>query len=181
MTTIRCTMKLMQELRVKPDAETAGDPEPGWHANLLPVERYRCMLFTHDETLFSFFVCGPKRPCLEYFPEVFGQGLFKALLRFGFSQGQVEQMLDQVREIGFSKTNNRRVLGSMIDMKRIIEISIANDGGLANADLDDIERLINETPFKAIEYDLPVNRLRRYLGPSSLDGFGSSPHTNTGM
>jgi hypothetical protein len=160
MTRVRCTRKLLRELRVTPDAAAAGDPSPGWHANLVVIERHRCMLFTHDRTLFSFVVFSPKRPTLEYFSELFAQGLFKALLRFGFSQGQVERMLHEISEIRFAKADNRRVLGSMTDMKRLIETFIAHAGGLVDADLDDIERRINETPFKAIDYDHPVRRLR---------------------
>ncbi|MCG6863181.1 MAG: hypothetical protein LJE70_18225, partial [Chromatiaceae bacterium] len=32
--------------------------ETGWHCNLLRIERRKCVLFTHDETLFSFLLCG---------------------------------------------------------------------------------------------------------------------------
>ncbi len=162
MTVLRCTQALLAELRVKRDPRVAED-DIGWHANLLLIERYRCVLFTHDETLFSFFVCSPRRPNLEFFPEVFGQGLFKALLRSGFSQGQVETMLDTTREIRYAKTSNRRVLGSMNEMKRMLESTIASRGGLTATDPADLQRLLNETPFKAIGYDPPLTRMRRCL------------------
>jgi hypothetical protein len=161
MTVLRCTQKLLAELRTKPDPEVADDP--GWHANLLPIKRYRCVLFTHDETLFSFFVCRPERLDAEHFPELFGQGLFKALLRSGFSQGQVEYMLDTTREIRFAKTNNRRVLGTMNDMACTLEWTITDRGGLAAADPEDLQRLLNETPYKAIGYDHPLKRMQELL------------------
>ena len=162
MTIVRCTRKLLTELQVRPDP-AVGPDEVGWHANLLPIECFRCVLFTHDETLFSFFVCGPERPNLEFFPEVFGQGLFKALLRSGFSQGQVELMLDHALEIRFAKTADRRVLGSMSNMKRMLEQTIAPVGGLAATDPADLQRLFNETHFKAIGYDQPLTRMRCLL------------------
>ncbi len=123
---------MLAELRIKPDPDVGGD-EAGWHANLLAVENDRCMLFTHDETLFSFLLCGLTRPDFEHVPEVFGQGLFKALLHSGFSQGEVEYMLENTRQIRFSKTNNRRVLGSMNEMAHMLELTISSNGGLAAA------------------------------------------------
>lgn len=162
MTIIRCTQKLLTELRIKPDP-VVGEDETGWHANLLRIERYRCVLCAHDETLFSFFVCRPTRPDFEQFPEVFGQGLFKTMLQFGFPQGQVERMLDTTREIHYAKTSNRRVLGSMNEMARMLEWSISSRGGLAATDPVDLQRLLNETPFKAIGYDRPIDRMQRLL------------------
>jgi hypothetical protein len=143
--------------------------EAGWHANLLRIERPRCVLFTHDQTLFSFFVCRPERLAAEYSPELFGQGLFKAMLRSGFAQDQVETMLDRTREIRFGKTNNRRVLGTMNDMAFMLEWTIADRGGLATTDPNDLHRLLNETPFKAIDYDLPLNRMRELVAKSDND------------
>ena len=213
MTPIRCTRKLLAELRIKPEAETVGgegcgaesaiaragagpSPQPstrrgeaelealralsgregeaealratigseaGWHANLLALQDYRCVLFTHDETLFSFFACRPDRLTAEHFPELFGQGLFKAMLRSGFSQGQVEHMLDTARDLRFARTNNRRVLGTMNDMAGMVQWTIADSGGLASTDPAGLHRLLNETPYKAIGYDLAVERLRHLL------------------
>ncbi|MEA3277244.1 MAG: hypothetical protein U9Q81_18550 [Pseudomonadota bacterium] len=162
MTVLRCTQKLLAELRVKSGQDTDAT-ETGWHANLLRIDRYRCVLFTHDQTLFSFFVCRPTRLDFEHFPAVFGQGLFKALLRAGFSQGQVEYMLEATREIRFAKTNNRRVLGSMNNMAEMLEWTISSRGGLAAADPADLQRLLNETPFKAIGYEHPLKRMQDLL------------------
>jgi hypothetical protein len=58
----------------------------GWHSNLLHVERRKCVLFTNDKTLFSFFVPGLKKPEFNHFDELFRQYLFKSLLNEGFSQ-----------------------------------------------------------------------------------------------
>ena len=137
--------------------------EPGWHANLLLIQDYRCVLFTHDQTLFSFIVCRPGRLDAEHLPELFGQGLFKAMLRSGFSQRQVEHMLDAARDLRFARTNNRRVLGTMSDMAHTLGWTISDSGGLASTDPAELHRLLNETPYKAIGYDHAVERLRQAL------------------
>lgn len=162
MTIIRCTRRLLAELRANPAPEV-GNSGSDWHANLLRIASYRCVLFTHDATLFSFFVCRPRQPDFEQLPELFGQGLFKALLRSGFSQGQVGRMLDTSREIRYAKTNNRRVLGTMNNMQQMLARTISSRGGLAAADPDDLRRLLIEKPFKAIGYDPPLKRMRELL------------------
>jgi hypothetical protein len=90
------------------------------------------------------------------------------MLRSGFSQGQVEYMLDSTREIRFAKTNNRRVLGTMNDMAYMVEWTITDRGGLAAADPEDLQRLLNETPYKAIGYDHPLKRMQELLTTSDI-------------
>jgi hypothetical protein len=167
MTVIGCTRKLLTELRIKPDP-AADQDERGWHANLLRVEGHGCVLFTHDETLYSFLVCRPNWPDLEHFSAVFGQGLFKSLLRSGFSQGEVEYMLDTTRELHFAKTTDRRVLGSMNNMAQMLDWTIGSRGGLAAADPADLQRLLNDSPFKAIGYETPIRCLRRKLASAKV-------------
>ena len=43
------------------------------------VRPAQCVLFTHDETLYSVFVPGLRKSEFEQLDEVFGQRLFKAL------------------------------------------------------------------------------------------------------
>jgi len=162
MTIVRCTQKLVAELRVT-TGPPAGDNEAGWLAMLLHIERRKCVLSTHDETLFSFLFCGLTRPDFEHLGHVFGQGMFKALLPSGFEQEQIERMLDTTLEILFAKTNNRSVLGSMNDMKQMLEWTIRSRGGLAATDPVDLQRLLNKTPFTAIGYDRPIDQMGQLL------------------
>ena len=114
MAILRCTKKLLNELKIKPSEEANQSGELGsWHANLLRVDRRKCVLFTHDRTLFSFFVPGLKKPQFQNFREIFGQNLFRNLRLENFPQAQIEIMLEEHQEIAISKTNNRSVLGSM--------------------------------------------------------------------
>jgi len=53
---IRCTQKLLKELPMEASEDAAALPSACWHANLLRIDRRKCLLFTHDTTLFSLFV-----------------------------------------------------------------------------------------------------------------------------
>ncbi|MEK6770748.1 MAG: hypothetical protein AABY62_03800 [Pseudomonadota bacterium] len=158
---IRCTQKLLAEI-----PENLVDPSAtgeGWHANLIRFERRKCVLFTHDATLYSVFVPGLKKPEFERLDEVFGQRLFKTLLWDEFPQDQVERMLEACRTIHFSRSNNRSVLGSMNDIRFQIEVHVAHDGGLVNVDLADLHHRVNRTPLSAVGYRYPVDGFREHL------------------
>jgi hypothetical protein len=142
------------------DLSASGE---SWHANLLRIERRKCVLFTHDATLYSVFVPGLTKPDFEHLGEVFGQRLFKTLLWDGFPQPQIERMLEACRTIRFARSNNRSVLGSMNDLRFQIEVCLAHDGGLANTDLAELHHKLNRIPMSAVSCRDAVEGLRERL------------------
>ena len=161
---IRCTTKLLTELKTKP---TSGLFQSSawcdWHANLLWVDRKKCVLFTNNQTLYSFFLPSIKKPTLENFEKVFRLGLFKSLMTEGFAEPQVEYMLREHQHIVIAKTNSRSILGSMNDLAFQIKSMIYATGGLANADLSEINRKLNRIPMSAIKYKVSIDELKQLL------------------
>ena len=168
---IRCTQKLLTEIPDNlVDPSAAGE---GWHANLLRIERRKCVLFTHDATLYSIFVPGLKKPDFEGLGDVFGQRLFKALLWDEFLQAQIEKMLDACRVVRFARSSSRRVLGSMNEMRFHVEVDVEDAGGLERVDLVGLHHRLNRTPWSAVGYRCPVEGFRERLsrgimGPEQL-------------
>lgn len=158
---IHCTQKLLAEIPERLiDPSASGE---SWHANLLRFDRRKCVLFTHDLTLYSVFVPGLKKPDFEHLDAVFGERLFKALLWDEFSQTQIERMLEACRIVRFTRSSNRSVLGSMNDMRFQIGWMVEDDGGLENLDLVRCHKRLNRIPFKAADYGYPVERFLEYL------------------
>lgn len=162
---IRCTQKLLKALRIPPaELEQPEGVLGGWHANLLRIERRKCVLFTNDSTLFSIFVPGMKKERFERMAHIFGQELFRSLRREGFGQSEVEAVLDEIEEIRYAKTNNRSVLGSMNDLAYQLEWIIHAHGGLAQASMDSVAHDLNRIPMSAIEeHTFSVYALRSRL------------------
>jgi hypothetical protein len=158
---IRCTQKLLAEIPDRLMDTTATGR--AWHANLLHVDRRKCVLFTHDLTLYSVFCTGLRKLEFEQLGNVFSQRLFKTMLADGFSQAHIEKMLDACETIRFARSSDRSVLGSMNDLRYHIKVHVASDGGLANADPDGLQYRINRIPFKAIRYHYPVEMFREYV------------------
>ncbi len=164
MVIIRCTAKLLTELKTKPtNGPFQSSAWCDWHANLLWVDRKKCILFTNDQTLYSFFVHPVKKPSLEKFAEVFRLGLFRSLMGERLSEQQVEYVLSKHGHIVIAKTNNRSVLGSMNDLASQIKSMVYGMGGLASADLSELGRGLNRVPMSAIKYKTGVDELKRTL------------------
>jgi hypothetical protein len=135
-----------------------------WHANLLHLEGRKCVLFTQDKTLYSFFVPGLKKHDFEQLEEVFRQGLFRCLVNEGFEQSQIEQVLSEYEVIQFAKTTNRSVLGSMNDIAFRLKYMISASGGLSHLNLDALTQELNRTPLSAINYQYSIEELKSQLG-----------------
>ncbi len=162
MAILRCTQKLLSELKLKPSDSMQQPSElSSWHANLLRIDRRKCVLFTHDTTLYSFFVPGLKKPDFKNFREVFRQNLFKSLMAENFSQKHIEIFLDDIREIEISKTNNRSVLGSMNDLTFQVRCQIADEGGIEIADITKLIHDLNRIPMSAIEETYSIYELKK--------------------
>ena len=132
-----------------------------WHANLLRIDRRKCVLFTHDTTLYFFFVPGLKKPDFENFREVFRQNLFKSLIAENLPQKNIELFLDDIQEIDISKTNNRSVLGSMNDLTFQLKYQIADAGGIEIADISKLVSDLNRIPMSAIEEIYSIYELKK--------------------
>ena len=169
---LRCTQKLLKELRTAPSqlVESVG-ALGSWHANLLRFERRKCVLFTNDATLYSVFVPGLRKSQFQCIVDVMGQALFRSLRLADFSEPQIAAIIREVdgsNELQIAKTNNRSVLGSMNDMAYQIESMVVSEGGLGMCSLDEINRQLNRIPMSAIRpHTYSVNALQSMLSASA--------------
>lgn len=164
MIAMQCTQKLLKEV----GQEYQGTINPTvplgcWHANLLVLDRRKCVLFTNDKTRYTFLAFGLKKPDFKMLDEVFRQGLFKNLMRDGFSQEAIEKVLDEIREIVFTRTSNRSVLGTMNDMSSIIKWTVHDEGGLPNVDVVELNSKLNRMPLGPLDYKFSIDLLKEVL------------------
>ena len=161
---ICCTHKLSKELRIKPSSPQSENIGLGnLYANLLSIDRRKCVLFTHEQTLYSLLVPNLKKPEFLHLDDIFVQALFKQLRVEMFTQGQIESVLEEYDgKIMYAKTENKSVLGSMNDLAFHIK-EVQFQEGLANADMILLVRKVNGIPFKAIGFKYPETLFRLRL------------------
>jgi hypothetical protein len=143
---LRCTKKLLEEMNVQPSSSESGDDGilGDWYANLLFIERKKCLLFVNETTRFCFLMSDLKRVHIKNLAVVFRDGLFGALLSEGYGAPMIELILSEYDQLGYGKATDRTVLGSMTEYAKTYQYWIASEGGLASCDLKAMNKKMNE-------------------------------------
>ena len=165
MQVIHCTKKLLSELGVSDSKVRPDYPSRifgPWHANLIRIERRKCILFTNDSTLFSFLVPGVKKN--DDFHDLFLLNLNSNLVIEGFVQRDTLKALAEYSEIAIAPTTNRSVLGSMNDLAYQVESLISQAGGLGKANILRINMMLNRIPMGALKYHSAIEKVYRLFG-----------------
>jgi len=107
MAVIHCTQKLLKELGNPPLADTSRespDVLASWYANLLRINRRKCVLFTNEKTLYSFLVPNLVKAHFMDLRTVFLTHLSLNLQYEGFGNDVIESVRREHKEILFAKT-----------------------------------------------------------------------------
>jgi len=164
---IRCTKKLQKEMGLKQSDLCAEEPHFSylgpWHANLIHIDRRKCLLFTNDRTLFNFIVPDVSRAAIRELDKLFTSYLSCILADEGFGEADRARMLSEYDEVFFANTSSKSVLGSMNDLAFHYKYSILESGGVHTPAVPEIIRRLNRMPMSAIKEVFPINALRASL------------------
>ena len=164
---IRATQKLLKELDVKgtilPKEVVPIAPLGPWYANLLRIDRRKCILFTHEETLYSFLVTGVRKKDLNNFRGLFSVHLGLNLQAENFPTSVIDLINKQNEKLEITKTTNRSTLGSMNDQSFAYKVHVEHEGGVDGCAMLEINKRINRTPMGALGYKYPIEKLAEKL------------------
>jgi hypothetical protein len=164
---IRCTKKLQKEMGLAKSVLEAAEPSltrlGPWHANLIYIDRRKCVLFTNDKTLFNFIAPDVSRAQIRNLAELFRGWLSCVLADEGFPQEIIESVLAEHADIVYGNTNSKSVLGSMNDIAYQYQFSILSEGGVHSPAVPAIIRQLNRMPLSAIGYGYAIEKLRALL------------------
>ena len=152
---LRCTKKLLA--LINPARAAGPAPEPStqdWYANLLWVDRRKCLLLTHSGTLFSVFeadVHADLRTIHSLLTRLIGRELQRENLpRATFPTGRPD-------ELTIATTADRSVLGCMNDMAFLCRTTIGDSGGLARTDLAALNQALRRNINSARSHQRPID------------------------
>jgi hypothetical protein len=171
MTLIHCTQKLLKELGgphlQSPDSSPDTNGLGNWYANLLRIDRRKCLLFTNEKTLYTFLIPKVLKEHLKNIKNEFLNHLILNLQYEEIGLDAVNRVGQEYQEIGFAKTNNRVVLGSMNDFIYQAEGYIEVQGGIDRANILVVNHKVNQSPMSMLQYERPVDVLKKVLRTSA--------------
>lgn len=156
MLVIRCTAKLFKELAITKsriyDFLQLDNFLGSWYANIVFISRKKCLLFVNEKTLFTFIIPGIKKSDLKNFKELFIENLSLNLNYIGVEQSVINRIRDLYDEFELGKTQNKSVLGSMVDYAKCYKYQIQFEDGHLIGNILEINSEMNEMPMGAIGY-----------------------------
>jgi hypothetical protein len=160
---LRCTRRLLKMLDVAPGALAEVPPSDGdWYANVLLVDRRKCVLVVHSSTLFSVFAPAVTKAAVK----PFGPFVVRAI-----EAAVVEERLDvdtfgelEAGQVEFARTASRSALGCMNELGHQARWIIAGEGGLAWCDLAKLNHFLRRDILSPRGYKRPVDLARSWSG-----------------
>lgn len=164
---IHCTQKLMKEINkpaisledIIPDSTGIGN----WYSNIFRFDRRKCLIFTNEQTLYSFFIYGVKKDDLLSISDLFKKYLKMNLNYSGISHSIIDQIVMEHQVIGFCKTNNPGVIASMNHFIQLAEFRMSNEYELLEKEVLIISQQSNITPSRALKYKYPIEVLNELI------------------
>jgi len=111
---LHCTQRLASKVpAVSSSALVEKSPLGSWHGNLVQIDRRQCVLFCHDETRYTLFIPGLKKPHFEDLGRVLRDLFLLSLTAHGVADAKVMRVAMALGPAVFDHATDRSVLGSM--------------------------------------------------------------------
>jgi len=151
---LRCTKKLLDVIR--PEQLATQEPDGSdWYGNLLVLDRRKCLLLTHADTLFTIFEPDVRAPDLRSTHDLVAGLIERELLAEGLPVRTFGDL--GTEELSIAKTADRSVLGCMNDMAYLCEDAVARAGSLASTDVPSLNRHLRRNINSARDYQRPID------------------------
>ena len=157
----RITKKLATALRIKQVALSVEStrPEYEWFADLFYVERKKCIIWVHRPTLFTFVRPAVVAAELREFHPLFRYEFRTAIASMALPESLIDHFGIYQPE-AYAPTNERAVVGSMLDHRKIFKIMVDLEGGLERADIRALNTMLNEIPMSLLGMKSALTRVR---------------------
>ncbi len=159
---LRCTRKVLDLLGSR--AVTLIDLPPAgedWYANLLWLDRQKCLLLTHTDTLFSVFRTGVRTADLR----PIGLYVVKTVEAELRSESLPPNILGELDPdtVRLAKTASRSTLGFMNEMAVHLRYQVAAAGGLRHCDISALNHHLRRTLHNRGGYVYPIELVAQRL------------------
>lgn len=160
---VRCTSKLLDLLGKQSLRLVEAPPsDDDWYANLLWLDRHKCLLATYPGTLFSIFVADVRAADLRPFERRIAELLTAALLDEGLPSDAIGRLAPDDGQL--AKTASKHVLGVMNQMAFEIKWAVDHAGGLRNVDSGHLNRHLHRSLHtKDGQYRVPLELVHERL------------------
>lgn len=110
---IRCTKKLLVEMKQKLGENPKTEPVFTWHASLLNLHRRKAVLLINNQSLYPILLLGLKVQDFEQFGKIIEDAIKTVFLAEGIPPETIGKYFKEAGHITFTKTSDRSVISAM--------------------------------------------------------------------
>ncbi|BBI34325.1 DUF6933 domain-containing protein [Cohnella abietis] len=174
MITISCTKKLFEVSSfIEEQNDESIDELFKWHANIFRLERKNNLIVINNKTRYGFILFGVKKEHFKRFNEIFINSLVENLRAEGVEDSIISKYVSRIDHIKFAKTNDRSVIGSMVDVVKMTEIIVGKFLPIKEMNIVELNKNNNKCPVVKLNIfpnDYMKETLNNYFGPADLKG-----------
>lgn len=155
---VRCTARLLKLLTTNELAELPPATND-WYANLIWIDRRKCLLVVHRDSLFAVFVADVRKPQLSDFGDYVAGAVTTAMAEEGLAADCLGPL--DPAQVHVARTASRSILGVMNDMASMSRHIAEQGGGIVSLDVEGLNAFLRRTPYKREGYFRPIDAARQ--------------------
>lgn len=157
----RITKKLATALHVRlPSSPVESEnPEHEWFADLFYVEGKKCVVWVHRPTLLGFVRPAVVAAELHEFHALFRYEFRTAIASMALPESLIGRFDVYGQEL-YAPTNDRGIVGSMLDYRKMFAHMVAYEDGFGHANIRAINAQLNESPMSVLKMECAVSMVR---------------------
>ncbi len=155
---IKCTKKLLAELKLPPEPIDDSPPFFCWHANCAIVNRRKSILLINDAAKTLVLLYGLKGPDYKRIASIISESISQTFASHGFSQETVAKYMQKAGELSFTATTSKSLLSNLT--QSILYLPAYID--------DFTTESFNQLKYNTIMYNYPFTIGRQQVFPSNL-------------
>jgi len=110
---IQCTKKLLDELKVTPEAPIEVDPLFAWHANVLKLGRKKALVLVNDKNRYVIVLYGLKAKEWKKIDVLIKEAIREVFQAECIKEELIEQFISSSERMVFSKTKDRTAVARL--------------------------------------------------------------------
>lgn len=116
---IKCTKKLLDEIKVKP-CEADTPDFYSWHANITIINRHKAVILINDATRTVVLLYGLKAAEFKRLDTIIVAAIKETVLSYGINQELTDKYITKAGSITYTKTDSKSILGHLNHVTAII-------------------------------------------------------------
>ncbi|MBN8564809.1 MAG: hypothetical protein J0L70_30210 [Leptolyngbya sp. UWPOB_LEPTO1] len=166
MPVIRCTQKLLTEIGSSgaENPELSDLPLDEWYANLVILDRQKCVVFINPATLFVAISYGKRRNELRQLQQILMESLRQALTAEEVEAGVIDRVVQRLEAAPIAETQDRKTLGCLNDVIR--HFKWLSEREVPETKIKGVVKMLNRIPWVRTQFGYALIPMEQILHES---------------